>query len=119
MRLNQIGREPAQEEEQDVVVAEESERSDQDDRLFQVVTQPVCRVAQLFFRAVGFLFHPVDQRKFLIADPFAFRRIIRHHEEPHQHPDDTDRADNHKRRSPAERQCQIADDWPGDGTTQR
>ncbi|MNZ66299.1 hypothetical protein D3C78_845200 [compost metagenome] len=119
MRLHQVRREPAQEEEQNIVVAEEGERGDQNDGLLQVVTQAVCGVAQLFFGAVGLFLHLVNQRQFLIADAFAFRRVIRHHEEPHQHPDDTDRADNHKRRSPAERQCQIADDWPGDGTTQR
>lgn len=73
MLLYQIGREPAEKEKQNIVVAEEGKGRYQNNWLFQIITQRVSCLIFYCFQRDFFFFHFINQLKFFLADFCAFR----------------------------------------------
>ncbi|SLO98619.1 Uncharacterised protein [Klebsiella pneumoniae] len=117
--LYQIGREPAEKEKQNIVVAEEGKGRYQNNWLFQIITQRVSCLIFYCFQRDFFFFHFINQLKFFLADFFVLFGRISGNEKPRYHPYNTDSENNHKSRAPAECQGQVTDDGAGDRAAQR
>ncbi|KGC71273.1 hypothetical protein DP56_5914 [Burkholderia pseudomallei] len=133
MRLHEIARKPAQEEEQHVVVAEERDARRQYARLLQVIAQrrhvgglggmggiggaaaagARARRRRSARRRGGGARAAGRHRRRLRRGPVRRRR------DPHEHPREADRAHDPERRPPAELRGEHPDDRPGERAAER